>query len=342
MEQVFRNKAFLPENSRGRKYLEPPGSLEGISPLEIDIERISKSQAFVRQENKTQVIYPANGIYSTRMTHSLDMAKSGLYVGHRLGLNLQLLQALTLIHDVGHVAFGPYGQRFASEKLGEKFRHENFGPFVVQEIEPLNLTYEVLEGITYHSISGKSFSLGHDILCLDVLRVLDKISINRDAYQLANFKGLKLNLPKEHNLIGKNEEEAQRNLLSAFCDESISLGKISFEYCKQAKYFNTVKTYMYEEVYRQLDEVRENTLREPLEKIYDFFTNLGFPNRKAILTMALMTENEMFSIIRDLSFSRLRTSQKMLNYGYQIAENLEIIEAKYQMDFLAPDLSWAK
>ena len=150
--------AVLSTASRGR---ECPIEADPIRTVfQRDRDRIIHCKAFRRLEYKTQVFVNHEGDhYRTRLTHSLEVWQIGQTIATALGLNLNLVGAIALGHDLGHTPFGHSGEDSLNSLLPEGFRHYEQGVRVVEELEDsypnqpgLNLTFEVREGILKHVI----------------------------------------------------------------------------------------------------------------------------------------------------------------------------------------------
>lgn len=138
--------ATLSKNTRGRKTKEPSCPLR--TEFQRDRDRILHSKAFRRLKHKTQVfISPVGDHYRTRMTHSLEVAQVSRTIARALNLNEDLTESIALGHDLGHPPFGHTGERILDEISPDGFHHQVQSIRIVEVLERLNLTEEVLAGI---------------------------------------------------------------------------------------------------------------------------------------------------------------------------------------------------
>ena len=168
MNQPLASYAAIDEQSRGRRYPEPPPSFR--SEFQRDRDRIIHSNAFRRLVYKTQVFVNHEGdLYRTRITHSLEVAQIGRTVARALNLNETLTEAICLAHDLGHTPFGHAGQDALNECMREfgGFEHNLQSLRVVDELEEryadfsgLNLTFECREGVLKHCSTQNARLLG--------------------------------------------------------------------------------------------------------------------------------------------------------------------------------------
>jgi len=148
-------------NTRGRLYPEKEHPYR--SCYQRDRDRIIHSAAFRRLEYKTQVFVNHEGdYYRTRLTHTLEVSQIARTIGWALRLNVDLIEAIALAHDLGHTPFGHSGEEALNELMSKwgGFNHNLQGLRVVDILEErypdfpgLNLTWEVREGIVKHSSS---------------------------------------------------------------------------------------------------------------------------------------------------------------------------------------------
>jgi dGTPase len=154
--------------SRGRRYPEAPPSAR--TEFQRDRDRIVHSTAFRRLEYKTQVFVNHEGdLFRTRLTHSLEVAQIARSVARNLRVNEDLVEAISLAHDLGHTPFGHAGQDALNECMREHggFEHNLQSLAVVDDLEEhygayngLNLCFETREGILKHCSRENARRLG--------------------------------------------------------------------------------------------------------------------------------------------------------------------------------------
>ena len=148
------------EDSRGRRHTEAPHPYR--DDFQRDRDRIIHARAFRRLENKTQVFTRRySDHFRTRLTHTMEVAQISRTIAAQLALNVDLVEALALVHDIGHPPFGHAGERALDacmQRHGEYFDHNLQALRIVEDFElryaefrGLNLTFEVREGIIKHS-----------------------------------------------------------------------------------------------------------------------------------------------------------------------------------------------
>lgn len=341
--------AFKSQNSLGRALspkFDRDQNLYFMDPFLLDLIKIQQSKALRRMRGKTQVISAPNNInIRDRMTHSFEVASNAVQTGARLGLNIPLLQAGALAHDLGHVPFGHLGERLLTERLSEEFRHEKFAIFVLEMVERngrgLNLSYETLQTIRRHSRgSGLMISNGTDVLEYDVVMICDKFYIFSDHNDIRRVNYQNIPGLKEMIALGNNQAERTIKCLQALWKESLEKGKISFEDSWESKSFKEIRDLMHQEVYSQIDLSPERMkLRNIFKRVFDYLEGYFESTRAAALCFALSSENDIYHLNDLIS----NYGKKLIDENFQdkkkfsVAELLGIIPELSNLDFLNPD-----
>jgi len=129
-------------------------------PFSRDADRIINFASFTRYMNKTQVFsFRKNDNVQTRLVHVLLVSRIARTIGRALNLNEDLIEAISLAHDIGHVPLGHVGERILNKisrrELNETFMHNVEGVrnylFLEHNGKGANLTIQVLDGILCHN-----------------------------------------------------------------------------------------------------------------------------------------------------------------------------------------------
>lgn len=167
----------------GRKIKEESDSIRTC--FMVDRDRIIHSKSFRRLKHKTQVYIKTFGDhYRTRLTHTLEVSQIARTIGIGVGLNESLIEAISLGHDLGHVAFAHNGEEVLNSFLKDGFRHNEQSVRVVEKLERnglgLNLTEEVIDGILHHSGLENGYNKAKTLEGR-VVKISDKIAyLNHD------------------------------------------------------------------------------------------------------------------------------------------------------------------
>ena len=120
MTQQTYSKICYTEHDKERKVFEPTSEGDERTPFERDRSRIIHSAAFRRLQGKTQVFTLGEGdFFRTRLTHSLEVSQVGKGLALRLGADPDLVEAICLVHDIGHPPFGHAGEDELKKLLRE-------------------------------------------------------------------------------------------------------------------------------------------------------------------------------------------------------------------------------
>lgn len=124
-------------------------------PYKRDVDRIVHSKAYSRYSDKTQVVYLVENDHIThRGLHVQLVSQFSRGIAEILRLNVNLVEAIALGHDVGHPPFGHEGEGYLS-KISQKYTGQTFAhPWqscrLLSVIEPLNLGLAVYDGFLCH------------------------------------------------------------------------------------------------------------------------------------------------------------------------------------------------
>ena len=125
-----------------------------------DIDRIIYTLSYTRYIDKTQVFsLEDNDNISKRMIHVQLVSKIARTIGRALNLNEDLIEAIALGHDLGHVPFGHVGESILNELSlkydGTYFNHNVQSVRLLMNVENNglgnNLTVQTLDGILCHN-----------------------------------------------------------------------------------------------------------------------------------------------------------------------------------------------
>ena len=215
-------------NSRGRQHQEAPDRYR--TPYQRDCDRIIHAAAFRSLEYKTQVmVNHADGLFRTRLTHSLEVAKLSRTLARALQLNEDLSESIALAHDLGHTPFGHAGQDALNKCMKEfgGFEHNLQSLRVVDKLEHkyagfrgLNLTYETREGLlkrcpkkiarTLGELGERFLNGGSSTLEAQLVDVVDRIAYtNHDLDDGIRLDLLDLEEVRELSLFAQAYDQAQ-------------------------------------------------------------------------------------------------------------------------------------
>lgn len=188
------------------------------NPFERDMHRILHSNGYRRLKNKTQVFFaPNNDHICTRIEHVTHVASVSETIAKFLHLNIDLVRAIALGHDIGHAPFGHEGEYILRDlaknyKL-EEFWHERNSLHFIDNVETLpdyegfqqnlNLTYAVRDGIVCHcgEVDDKSLKPRDEALNLTDIQKGGK----QGAY---TFEGCVVKIADKIGYIGRDIEDA--------------------------------------------------------------------------------------------------------------------------------------
>ncbi len=256
-----------------------------------DRDRILHCKAFRRLMHKTQVfIAPRGDHYRTRLTHTLEVAQIARTICRALRLNEDLAEAITLGHDLGHPPFGHEGESALDEAYRRKdpsggFSHVEQSLRIVEYLERdgggLNLTYEVVDGIAYHSKGGRDVGAGEEDQHLpstlegQVVRIADRIAyVNHDLDDALRAGVLKPeDVPQQvKRVLGETHSQRITTLVLNVIESTPEGGPIRLTE-PVASALNLLKDFLFQKVYMDASQVKAETekCRMVIFSLFDYF-----------------------------------------------------------------------
>ncbi|MGI6216702.1 MAG: deoxyguanosinetriphosphate triphosphohydrolase family protein [Coriobacteriales bacterium] len=136
------------ESSDGELYYVRP-------PFVADVDRIINNPFFTRASGKTQVfsLYRNDNI-TRRGFHIQLVSQTAMKIAAALRLNISLVQAIGLGHDMGHTPFGHAGEHFLNDiynaRTGRYFNHNVHSVRALRNVAPCNLSLQTYNGMLCH------------------------------------------------------------------------------------------------------------------------------------------------------------------------------------------------
>ena len=152
----FPDKAFPDDRVVRRRFRAKDNDTIWRPTFVHDIDKIMHCPYYNRYTDKTQVfsLYKNDDI-TRRSLHVQLVSRISRTIGAALHLNLDLIEAISLGHDIGHPAFGHTGESYLNElyvqHTGRHFYHNLHSVRVLDGIFPYNISLQVLDGILTHN-----------------------------------------------------------------------------------------------------------------------------------------------------------------------------------------------
>ncbi len=269
-EELLSPYAAKERLSKGRILLEESPGLR--TEFQRDRDRIIHSNAFRRLKHKTQVfISPAGDHYVTRLTHTLEVSQIARTITRALNLNEDLVEAMTLGHDIGHTPFGHLGEEELDRLYPFGYSHADQGVRIVEKLEKkgrgLNLTQEVKDGIASHS-KPKDNLMGVNIdeepLESQICRISDAVAyLNHDIGDAIRAGIIsEKDIPGDSQLLlGQSHSQRVNSIVNDIVAESWqATGVTGEDHISQIKIAmstpvleacNTLRSFMFDKVYSE-------------------------------------------------------------------------------------------
>jgi dGTPase len=155
------------------------------TPYSRDTDRIIHTRAYTRYIDKTQVFSLVDNDHIThRVIHVQLVSKIARTIGRCLRLNEDLIEAIALGHDIGHIPYGHFGETCLSTLCEEqgigKFFHNVQSIQFLDRIENCDLTMQVLDGILCHNGESDDIKIYKEP-CRNWLEFDKKVQDNADG-----------------------------------------------------------------------------------------------------------------------------------------------------------------
>lgn len=262
-------------NTKGRKLPEEPSDMR--TEFQRDRDRILHSKAFRRLKHKTQVfLSPFDDHFRTRLTHTLEVSQIGRTIARALDLNEDLVEAISLGHDLGHTPFGHCGEGVLNELVEGGFHHNLQSVRVVEVLENLNLCQETIEGIRTHS-------WGYEPTTPEgkVVQLADKIAyINHDIEDSIRAGVIsESDLPKDCiQYFSSNQSKRLNKMISEIVTNS--MGKPEISMSEEAWGYTTkLRSWMFEHVYddESMAKLEETKAKRVIKELFYLYVNMLKP-----------------------------------------------------------------
>ena len=258
--------------TQGRKRIETECDLRPV--FQRDRDRILHSKSFRRLKQKTQVfLSPKGDHYRTRLTHTLEVSQNARTIAKALRLNEDLVEAISLGHDLGHTPFCHAGERALNEICPNGFKHNEQSVRVAEYLEKdgrgLNLTKEALDGILCHQTASAPMTLEGQIV-----RLSDKIAYVNHDIDDAIRGGILSEAdipPKFRRILGNSTKERLNKITHDVITNSMDKPVVKMsEEVEEA--MQGLRKFMFENVYRNpVAKREEGKAIEMLKNLYGYY-----------------------------------------------------------------------
>ena len=237
-----------------------------------DRDKILHSKSFRRLKHKTQVfLSPYNDHFRTRLTHTLEVSQIARTMARALRLNEDLVEAISLGHDLGHTPFGHCGEGILNELLPQGFFHNIQSVRVVDILEDMNLCQETIDGILTHSWGYKPKTPEAQIV-----QYADKIAyINHDIEDSIRAGVISENdLPKDcTDYFSHNQSDRLGKMITDVITNSIDSTKVSMSE-EGWHYLKKLREWMFQNVYLDpVTKAEEKKARNIVKSLYEYYSD---------------------------------------------------------------------
>jgi len=243
-----------------------------------DVDKILNCPFYNRYTDKTQVfsLYKNDDI-AHRGLHVQLVSRIARTIGEALNLNLNLIEAIALGHDLGHTPFGHMGEQFLDklsfESSGKHFAHNIHSVRVVDKIFPLNVTLQTLDGIACHNgeMELKEYAPQKEKTFSSFDKEIQECYIDSNKNKLltpSTLEGCVVRISDIIAYLGKDRQDAERSKLSLKTFVDYGIGTINSEIINNL-IVNIIEN-SYGKPYIKMDELHFNALKKCKEENYNF------------------------------------------------------------------------
>ncbi len=282
-------------------------------PFVHDIDKILHCPYYNRYTDKTQVFsLVKNDDITRRSLHVQLVSRISRTIGRALGLNLDLIEAIALGHDIGHTPFAHTGEIYLDQlyfrHAGRRFTHNIHSVRVLDGIFPYNLSLQTLSGIAGHN--GEIELSEYRPVPMDSFEAFDKAIeetyLEKEAanrIQPSTLEGCVVRICDIIAYLGKDRQDAARFKVveeSAFANEDI--GSINAEIINNLV-VNIIEN-SYAKPYIKLDQKHFQALQTSKRDNYAMIYESEATRAKLDLTVKPMMEQIYGQLLEDLRLGR--------------------------------------
>ena len=274
-----------------------------------DIDKIIHCPYYNRYSDKTQVFsLTKNDDITRRSLHVQLVSRVARTIGAALNLNLDLIEAIALGHDLGHTPFAHSGEVYLDklyfDHAGRHFNHSIHSVRVLDGIFPLNVSLQVLDGIACHNgeielpvyepAQGRSFEAFDDMIesCY-----LEKHQVRK--LMPATLEGAVMRISDIIAYLGKDRQDAARmKLVDEDTYSSTAIGSINAEIINNLV-VNIIEN-SYGKPYIMLDQAHFDALKAAKKENYDLIYESAATRAKLDTTAKPMMGEIYDQMLEDL------------------------------------------
>lgn len=277
-----------------------------------DIDKIMHCPYYNRYADKTQVFsFYKNDDITRRGLHVQLVSRIARTIGKALGLNLDLIEAIALGHDIGHTPFGHSGEAFLDKLLyehtGRHFSHNIHSVRVLDKIFPYNISLQTLNGIAAHD--GEIELCEYKPVTLDSFEYFDSMiedcyidSSNVKKLVPCSLEGCVVRISDIIAYLGKDRQDAEKTHVMANSDfEKSEIGTFNAEIINNL-IINIIEN-SYGKPFIKMDDKHFSALKKAKADNYEFIYKID-STEDVLQTVVKPMMNELYErLLNDLLYN---------------------------------------